>query len=159
MPQKTKSQNYLMSGIGIKTIGLIILVTVQACRKPSLEGKFYFVNNTSQTLELKCFLMSRLRVDDVIQPGQFKAFSFFIFNSYYSIPNQMDSIIIESEGRVFFESCPYRSQEDRSFPERDCELSERSMFNHKAYERIDKKRSKFRDYYYYFTDADLARLK
>ena len=159
MQQKIRSQNYSMNGIGNSFIILFTMLFFSACQKQSLDGSFYFVNNSSKAVTLSCFGWPQVNYRKNILPSETVRFSDFLFNSHYSIPNQIDSIIIESEGKNFIESCPFRSLDDGGFPARECVPGERSLFNHKAYERVEKRRSLAKDYYYYFTDADLERLK
>ncbi|MGR3810517.1 hypothetical protein [Jiulongibacter sp. NS-SX5] len=158
--QNLRFRRYLVKNIEIKTLVLVILFTVQACRKPSLEGGFYFVNKSSQMVSLTCYGSEQAYFNQNIPSGKLVRFSSFMINSYFSFPDQVDSIIIESQGKIFIESCPFRKPEEGGdFLDRTCEASERSLFNNEAYEWVSKKKYQAGDYYYYFTETDLARLK
>lgn len=140
---------------GIKIIFLSLLTL--SCLRPSQDGKFIFVNQTESEISISCYFLSMEQFYQKVKPGQSASFSAYIINSHFSFPNQIDSIVIESNGKILAENCPY--DEKLGFPARNCKPTQHSFFSFESYTEVDKKRSDAPDYYYYFKEKDLIKLQ
>ncbi len=156
--QIKKLSRYFRSGTRWFNLAMVILTcSCETHKNP--WGEFFFFNKTQQSVTLTCFYGSIEQFSGTIKHGTSVPFSSYMINSFFSFPNQMDSIIIESEGKRFIEVCRYGNASENTFPNRTCTPDEGSIYNGDSYEIVNKKRSDAPDYYFYFTEEDLTKLK